>query len=350
MAMRSASTLPPTWTSCRHGVKVVRQGAKGFGFAHCLRDPEDVLVHVEVLRRCGLADRIAGRAVAMRSSTARAGKMAAEGERLGLRLRESAMRRLGCVGGHRRLRWGRRAGVAAALQRRPCRIASATSELSGSGVAVADTPPRTSCSGSDEMCPRCPRMAGMLFSSSERPQAVSFWMETHGSRFPSTWIFAGRNRHGAPRPRRTRFRWTATGVRSRPAGPDIPRYLLRDQRRHGPRKIGLSVRWTRCAIRPLPPPTGASLALRAPPSERLGFCPQGPSRGDKSGARSGPWRSLVAHLFWVQGVVEFESRPPRPFSSGHYIWCPPGPGLPGCYGGVRRGRGGSCPQDFVSLR
>jgi CspA family cold shock protein len=52
--------------------------AKGFGFANVFGHPEDVFVHVEVLRRCGLADLMPGEAVAMKVVEGPRGKMAAE--------------------------------------------------------------------------------------------------------------------------------------------------------------------------------------------------------------------------------------------------------------------------------
>jgi len=52
--------------------------AKGFGFANVFGHPEDVFVHVEVLRRCGLADLMPGEAVAMKVVDGPRGKMAAE--------------------------------------------------------------------------------------------------------------------------------------------------------------------------------------------------------------------------------------------------------------------------------
>jgi CspA family cold shock protein len=51
---------------------------KGFGFANIFGHPEDVFVHVEVLRRCGRADLMPGEAVAMRVVDGPRGKMAAE--------------------------------------------------------------------------------------------------------------------------------------------------------------------------------------------------------------------------------------------------------------------------------
>jgi CspA family cold shock protein len=52
--------------------------AKGFGFANVFGHPEDVFVHVEVLRRCGLADLATGEAVAIKVVAGPRGKMAAE--------------------------------------------------------------------------------------------------------------------------------------------------------------------------------------------------------------------------------------------------------------------------------
>lgn len=51
---------------------------KGFGFANVFGHPEDVFVHVEVLRRCGLADLQPGEAVAVKVVDGPRGKMAAE--------------------------------------------------------------------------------------------------------------------------------------------------------------------------------------------------------------------------------------------------------------------------------
>ncbi|MBF9058797.1 cold shock domain-containing protein [Rhodobacterales bacterium HKCCSP123] len=51
---------------------------KGFGFANIFGHSEDVFVHVEVLRRCGLADLMPGEAVAMKVVDGPRGKMAAE--------------------------------------------------------------------------------------------------------------------------------------------------------------------------------------------------------------------------------------------------------------------------------
>lgn len=52
--------------------------AKGFGFANVYGSPEDVFVHMEVLRSCGLADLAAGEAVCLRVVEGPRGKMAAE--------------------------------------------------------------------------------------------------------------------------------------------------------------------------------------------------------------------------------------------------------------------------------
>ena len=52
--------------------------AKGIGFANIWGSSEDVFVHVEILRRSGLADLQAGEAVAIRVISGKRGKMAAE--------------------------------------------------------------------------------------------------------------------------------------------------------------------------------------------------------------------------------------------------------------------------------
>ena len=52
--------------------------AKGFGFANVFGFPEDVFVHVEVLRRFGLADLQPGEAVAIKVVEGPRGKMAVE--------------------------------------------------------------------------------------------------------------------------------------------------------------------------------------------------------------------------------------------------------------------------------
>lgn len=51
---------------------------KGFGFANVFGRPEDVFLHIEVLRRSGLADLQPGEALAMRVIQGRRGQMAAE--------------------------------------------------------------------------------------------------------------------------------------------------------------------------------------------------------------------------------------------------------------------------------
>lgn len=51
---------------------------KGFGFANVFGRDEDVFVHIEVLRRSGLADLMPGEAVALRVIDGRRGKMAVE--------------------------------------------------------------------------------------------------------------------------------------------------------------------------------------------------------------------------------------------------------------------------------
>ena len=51
---------------------------KGFGFANVFGRPEDVFIHVEVLRMSGFADLTAGEAVALRIIEGRRGRMAVQ--------------------------------------------------------------------------------------------------------------------------------------------------------------------------------------------------------------------------------------------------------------------------------
>lgn len=51
--------------------------SKGFGFANVFGNPEDIFVHVEVLRRSGLADLQPGEAVVLRVVDGARGRMAA---------------------------------------------------------------------------------------------------------------------------------------------------------------------------------------------------------------------------------------------------------------------------------
>ncbi|WP_425075035.1 cold-shock protein [Sagittula sp. S175] len=52
--------------------------AKGFGFANVFGKPEDVFIHIEVLRRSGLSDLQPGEALAIRVVDGRRGRMAME--------------------------------------------------------------------------------------------------------------------------------------------------------------------------------------------------------------------------------------------------------------------------------
>ncbi len=52
--------------------------AKGFGFANIFGKPEDVFIHVEVLRRSGFADLAPGEAVCLRVVDGKRGRMAAQ--------------------------------------------------------------------------------------------------------------------------------------------------------------------------------------------------------------------------------------------------------------------------------
>lgn len=52
--------------------------AKGFGFANVFGRPEDVFLHVEVLRRSGLADLQPGEAVSLRVTEGKRGRMAVQ--------------------------------------------------------------------------------------------------------------------------------------------------------------------------------------------------------------------------------------------------------------------------------
>lgn len=51
---------------------------KGFGFANAFGSADDVFVHIEVLRRSGLADLQPGEAIGLRAIDGRRGKMAVE--------------------------------------------------------------------------------------------------------------------------------------------------------------------------------------------------------------------------------------------------------------------------------
>lgn len=52
--------------------------SKGFGFANAYGHRDDIFLHIEVLRRCGLADLQAGEAVCVRIVDGERGQMAAE--------------------------------------------------------------------------------------------------------------------------------------------------------------------------------------------------------------------------------------------------------------------------------
>ena len=52
--------------------------AKGFGFANVFGRPEDVFVHIEVLRVSGFADLASGEAVALRIVEGKRGRMAVQ--------------------------------------------------------------------------------------------------------------------------------------------------------------------------------------------------------------------------------------------------------------------------------
>ncbi len=51
---------------------------RGFGFVNTYGRPEDVFVHMEVLRRCGFADLVPGEAVAVRVAEGSRGRVAVE--------------------------------------------------------------------------------------------------------------------------------------------------------------------------------------------------------------------------------------------------------------------------------
>jgi len=52
--------------------------AKGFGFGNAYGESADIFLHIEVLRKCGLADLEAGEAVCLRIVEGERGQMAAE--------------------------------------------------------------------------------------------------------------------------------------------------------------------------------------------------------------------------------------------------------------------------------
>lgn len=66
---------------------------KGFGFANVFGRPEDVFVHVEVLRVSGFADLQAGEAIGLKITEGRRGRMAVQVMSWESALRESAGRR-----------------------------------------------------------------------------------------------------------------------------------------------------------------------------------------------------------------------------------------------------------------
>lgn len=63
---------------------------KGFGFANVFGRPEDVFIHIEVLRRSGLADLLPGEAVGLRVIDGRRGRMAAQVTAWDVALREAS--------------------------------------------------------------------------------------------------------------------------------------------------------------------------------------------------------------------------------------------------------------------
>ncbi len=65
--------------------------AKGFGFANVFGRPEDVFLHVEVLRRSGLADLQPGEAVSLRVVEGKRGRMAQQVASWDAAMREEAL-------------------------------------------------------------------------------------------------------------------------------------------------------------------------------------------------------------------------------------------------------------------